>query len=187
MVILAASRITIVRIVVSVFSRCIYNFFRLSIWSKMMRRYFTRYRFYGVLLGLAVVLSVTLFADLAFSTVQTGSTSSGSTERGTSNIPFSELSFQPLGAVEGPDRAIAFGDPETGVHGFYLKLPVGFDSGLHYHTANYGAVVLEGTLENDYEGQDQPITLAQGGFFATDSEVNHVTRCLSNTECIIYA
>jgi beta-alanine degradation protein BauB len=152
----------------------------------MLRRFLKRYRFYSLLLGLALVLSLTLFADIAFSNVRTGSTSSGTTGRGTSNIPFSKLSFKPLGAIEGPNRAIAFGTAEKGAHGFYLKLPAGFDSGLHYHNANYGAVVIEGTIENDYARQNQPVTLTKGGFFATDSKVGHVTRCLSKTECVVY-
>lgn len=61
-----------------------------------MWRFFTQYRFYRLLLVLGVVLSVILFANFAFSTVRTGSTSSGSTGRDISNIPSSELSFQPL-------------------------------------------------------------------------------------------
>jgi beta-alanine degradation protein BauB len=152
-----------------------------------MYQFLARYRFYkDFLLGLAIVLVVTIFTTFAYAQIKIGSDSSGTTGRGTSNIPFTTLSFQPISGVEGPNRAIAFGDPKQTAHGFYLRLPVGFDSGLHYHTANYGAVVLEGMIENDYEGQDRPVTLTKGGFFATDSKVNHVTRCLSDTECIVY-
>ena len=152
-----------------------------------MYQFLTRYRFYrNFLLGLAIVFLVTLFATFAFAQMKTGSDSPGTTGHGTSNLPLTALSFQPLSGVEGPNRAIAFGDPNQTAHGFYLRLPVGFDSGLHYHTANYGAVVVEGTIENDYEGQEQPVTLTKGDFFATDSKVNHVTRCLSDTECIVY-
>jgi beta-alanine degradation protein BauB len=151
-----------------------------------MHKFLIQNRFYLKFFSLAIVFSIILSAGFAFAQLKSGSNSPGTTGRGTSNIPLQSLSFQPMSGVEGPDRAIAFGNPNQGAHGFYLQLPVGFNSGLHYHTANYGAVVIEGTIENDYEGQDKPVTLTKGGFFATDSKVNHVTRCLSDTECIVY-
>ena len=152
----------------------------------MIRRFLTQRTILRVFLSLVTVLFVTLSAGFATAQLQTGSNSPGTTGRGTSNIPYESLSFQPLASAEGPLRAIAFGDPQKKAHGFYLRLPVGFDSGLHYHTANYGATVIQGTLYNNYEGQDKPVILSRGGFFATDSKVNHVTRCTSDVDCIVY-
>jgi beta-alanine degradation protein BauB len=157
---------------------------------KIMHRFLARrivWRIiYRALLSLAVILSITLPIGFATAQLKTGSNSTGTTGQGTSNIPFQTLSFQPLASAEGPHRAIAFGNPQEGAHGFYLRLPVGFDSGLHYHTANYGAVVIQGRLYNNYEGQEKPVILTRGGFFATDGKVNHVTRCISDRDCIVY-
>jgi quercetin dioxygenase-like cupin family protein len=125
---------------------------------------------------------------MLFATLTVAAPQLGTTGNGTSNIPFSTLTFSPLSEQdpEGPGRAIAFGDPDQGAHGFYIRLPAGFVSPLHYHTADYNAVVIEGTVVNNYEGQEQEVVLTPGGYFATRGGVNHVTKCLSETACIMY-
>jgi beta-alanine degradation protein BauB len=111
---------------------------------------------------------------------------SGPTAGGTINWKFDDLKFLELAGPGSPQRAIAWGDPLRGAHGFFLRLPVGFESPLHIHTATYHAIVLEGELWNNYDGQKGEIVLGKGGYFSTKSRVPHVTKCLSNVPCVVY-
>jgi beta-alanine degradation protein BauB len=149
--------------------------------TRRMKKIFTQYRFFVRLISLSLAFLVTIFVSAAIAQIQPGYTGLG-----TSNVPFESLSFQPLAGVDGPQRAIAFGDPDQGAHGFYLKLPPQWASTNHYHSANYNAVVIDGEIVNNHEGQTEEVTIGKGGYFATVNNVNHVTKCLSQTECIIY-
>jgi beta-alanine degradation protein BauB len=133
------------------------------------------------LISLSLAFLMTIFASAAIATLQPGYTG-----RGTSNVPYEALNFAPLADADGPKRAIVFGDPDRGAHGFYLRLPPNWESPNHYHSANYHAVLIEGEVVNNYEGQTEEVKIAKGGYFATVNNVNHVTKCLSSTECIIY-
>jgi beta-alanine degradation protein BauB len=146
-----------------------------------MARILTRYRFAARLIGLSIAFLMMVFASAAIANLQPGYTG-----RGTSNIPFEALTFQPLADADGPLRAIAFGNPNQGAHGFYLQLPPQWESPNHYHSANYHAVLIDGEIVNNYEGQAEEVRIGKGGYFSTGSNVNHVTKCLSETTCIIY-
>jgi hypothetical protein len=114
----------------------------------------------------------------------------GDSGGGTANFNLKELKFVavPGGAagVPGPSRAVAWGNPDTGAHGFYIRLPGQWESGFHFHNASYVAVVAQGTVWNNYRGQDKPVVLTVGGYFATDGGVVHNTRCVSKEPCIFY-
>jgi beta-alanine degradation protein BauB len=142
---------------------------------------FAQYRFCAKSISLSLAFLITIFASVAIATVQPGYTGLG-----TSNIPFESLSFQPLSGADGPKRAVVFGNPDQGAHGFYLRLPPRWESPNHYHSANYNAVLIDGEVVNNYEGQTEEVRISKGGYFATVNNVNHITKCLSTTECIIY-
>jgi quercetin dioxygenase-like cupin family protein len=133
------------------------------------------------LISLSLAFLMTIFASAAIATLQPGYTG-----RGTSNVPYESLNFAPLADGDGPKRAVVFGDPDRGAHGFYLRLPPNWESPNHYHSASYHAVLIEGEVVNNYEGQTEEVKVAKGGYFATVNNVNHVTKCLSSIECIIY-
>jgi hypothetical protein len=97
---------------------------------------------------LSLAFLITIFARVAIAKIQPGHTGLG-----TVNLPFTSLTFQPLSNADGPKRAIAFGNPDKGAHGFYLKLPPQWESPNHYHSANYHAVLIGGEIVNNYEGQ----------------------------------
>jgi beta-alanine degradation protein BauB len=149
--------------------------------TRTMKKIFTQHRLVFRLASLGIAFLVTFLASAAIANLRPGYTGLG-----TSNIPFTSLTFTPLGAVDGPLRAIAFGDPTKGEHGFYLKLPPQWQSPNHYHSADYHAVLIDGEIVNSYEGQTKEIKIGKGGYFSTVNNVNHVTKCLSKTECIIY-
>jgi beta-alanine degradation protein BauB len=149
--------------------------------ARTMKKIFTQHQFSSRLISLSLAFLVTMFASAAIATMRTGYTGLG-----TSNIPFESLSFEPLADADDPKRAIAFGDPTKGAHGFYLRLPPEWESPNHYHSANYHAVLIDGEIVNNYEGQTEEVKIGKGGYFSAVSNVNHVTKCLSKTECIIY-
>jgi Domain of unknown function (DUF4437) len=148
---------------------------------RSMMKPFIQYRFCAKLISFSLAFLITIFASTAIAKMQPGFTGSG-----TSNIPFAALSFQPLAGIDGPKRAIAFGDPNKGAHGFYLRLPPGWESPNHYHSANYHAVLIDGEIVNNYSGQTEEVRIDKGGYFSTVSNVNHVTKCLSKIECTLY-
>src|SRR5262249_42761048 len=45
-----------------------------------------------------------------------------------------------------------WGDRNTGEYAMLLKLPAGFEAGMHAHTADYHAVTLQGTWVHTNEG-----------------------------------
>lgn len=110
----------------------------------------------------------------------------GVTGQGTANIATGDLAWRSLFGPGGPDRAVAFGDPATGPHGFYLRLPPVWESGWHTHSGTYHAVVIEGRIANLYRNQPTDIVLGPGGYFATQGGVAHNTKCLSETPCVVY-
>jgi beta-alanine degradation protein BauB len=146
-----------------------------------MVKSFSQYRLSTKLIGFSLAFLITLFASAAIARMKPGFTGLG-----TSNIPLESLSFQPLSGVDGPKRAIVFGDPNKGAHGFYVRLPPKWASANHYHSANFHAVLIDGEIVNNYDGQTEEVRIGKGGYFSTASNVNHVTKCLSNTECILY-
>jgi beta-alanine degradation protein BauB len=149
--------------------------------ARTMKKIFTQHQFRARSICSILAFLVIMFASGAIAALQPGLTG-----RGTSNVPFESLKFQPLADASGPKRAIAFGNPTKGAHGFYLRLPPKWKSPNHYHSANYNAVLIDGEIVNNYEGQTDEVRIAKGGYFSTLSNVNHVTKCLSKTECIIY-
>jgi beta-alanine degradation protein BauB len=132
----------------------------------------------ATLAALGIIVAV---ASIAIAQLQPGNTGFGTT-----NISFESLNFQPLKDANGPKRAVAFGDPNKSAHGFYIKLPPQWASANHYHSSTYHAVVIDGEVVNNYEGQQKEVKIGKGGYFSTINNVNHVTKCLSKTECIIY-
>jgi hypothetical protein len=90
--------------------------FKESMMTSLVRLFIAR-RFYVRLISLSLGFLIAL-TSVAIAALQPGYTG-----RGTSNIPFESLSFQPLADADGLKRAIAFGDPDRGAHGFYLRLP----------------------------------------------------------------
>jgi hypothetical protein len=82
-----------------------------------MLKPFIQYRFCARLISLSLAFLITIFASIAIAKMRPGFTGLG-----TSNIPFAALSFRPLAGIDGPKRAIAFGDPNKGAHGFYRSV-----------------------------------------------------------------
>lgn len=104
------------------------------------------------------------------------------------SIPADKLGFGPTGVktdigelMAGP----AYGDLSSGKHGTFIRMPAGFVSDPHIHTEDYFAVVIEGVGANGpVTGAD--VALPVGSYWFQRGEEAHVTKCLSDTDCLFF-
>lgn len=104
------------------------------------------------------------------------------------SIPAKDITFFGAGVKTdvGELRAgPAYGDLQHGRHGTFIRMPAGFISSTHTHTQDYFAVVVEGVGANDPVGAS-PRPLPVGSYWFQRGEEDHVTRCLSKTDCLFF-
>jgi hypothetical protein len=102
-------------------------------------------------------------------------------------IPASQLQW----SVQTPGLPIRistlWGDRDAGPFGELVKLPGGFDSGLHAHTGDYRGVLVAGTwihIEENGAGADQQLT--PGSYVLQPGRGMHVDQCKPGAECILF-
>ena len=101
------------------------------------------------------------------------------------NSPVTSIKYFDAGV--GPLKiSPAYGNPQKGAHSTFVKLPAGFVSPLHNHTADYYAVVISGVVANAAKAEEPDVSLAPGSYFFQKGKANHVTKCLSANECIVF-
>ncbi|WP_424194359.1 cupin domain-containing protein [Ampullimonas aquatilis] len=101
------------------------------------------------------------------------------------SVPVTELKFFDTGV--GPLKAaVGFGDLTKGAHSTYVKLPAGFVSPLHTHTEDYYGVVITGVVANEVDAQAKDRPLPPGSYWFQKGKINHVTKCISSNECVVF-
>jgi hypothetical protein len=125
--------------------------------------------------GLAAALSLNaLAADVARPSIST---------------PVTRLAYGPTGVSDGVHgeltAAPAYGDLAHGAHGTFIKMPAGFVSLIHIHTADYWGVVISGVAVNGLPGSHD-IELPVGSYWFQKGGERHVTKCISPNECIFF-
>ena len=98
------------------------------------------------------------------------------------NIPASQVKWIDLG---GPQLGTVWGDSARGTHGSFLRLPKGFVSPAHHHTGDYYGVIVQGAVTNAEAGQ-QEVVLGPGSYYVQKGKADHVTKCVGDTDCLIY-
>lgn len=81
--------------------------------------------------------------------------------------------------------SVLWGDPSKGPYGMYLKLPGGFEAGLHTHTADYHGVLVAGLWEHWDAGHKATTKLAPGSYVMQPGKAPHGDRCASKEPCVI--
>src|SRR4051794_30806289 len=76
--------------------------------------------------------------------------------------PVTELEYSPTGISDGVhgelNAAPAYGDLAHGPHGTFIRMPAGYVSRTHTHTADCWAVVVSGVMVNKKpDGPDVPL------------------------------
>ncbi|WP_428422426.1 DUF4437 domain-containing protein [Methylibium sp.] len=101
------------------------------------------------------------------------------------SVPVTDIKFFDTGV--GPLKAaVGFGDLSKGAHSTFVKLPAGFVSPLHIHTEDYYAVVISGVVANEVDAHVPDRPLAPGSYWFQKGKVNHVTKCISANECVVF-
>jgi hypothetical protein len=72
-----------------------------------------------------------------------------------------------------------------GAHGSFLRLPKGFVSPAHRHAGDYYGVIVEGSVTNA-EAEQQEVVLVPGSYYFQKAKADYVTKCIGNTDCLIY-
>lgn len=102
--------------------------------------------------------------------------------------PAGELKWEPL--MGGPLQiAKLWGDRDKGPeYGMLLKVPAGFDSGMHAHTADYHAVAIQGPWVHTVDGDTTPgKELTPGSSVFQPGKQMHDDLCKAGkTECIVF-
>lgn len=78
------------------------------------------------------------------------------------------------------------GDFNNGKHGTFVKLPAHFDSPVHFHTADFYGVVVKGEIINRRVEAKQETILKSGSYWFQKGKAVHITRCVSDEDCVIF-
>ncbi len=81
-----------------------------------------------------------------------------------------------------------WGDYNSGQAGILLKLPGGFKSGVHAHTASYRAVVISGTWLHKVSdsGAGASVELTPGSYWTQPANQMHEDECVSPEGCVFF-
>jgi quercetin dioxygenase-like cupin family protein len=103
-------------------------------------------------------------------------------------IPYEDAKFTPIdpSQPEGPQIAVLLGDPGTGPSSMLMKFGR-MPGRLHYHTADYELVVLEGRMKHWVEGQveAETPTLGPGSYWRQPRRQPHGDSCLTDV-CVMF-
>ena len=86
------------------------------------------------------------------------------------------------------DLAPLWGTRAEGEAGTLLRTPAGFESGLHSHTADYWAVVVQGTWKHwvPTTGEGVGLLLEPGAHWTQIHTQLHQDACVSKVPCVIF-
>ena len=102
------------------------------------------------------------------------------------NIPVAQLDW--MRTDEGVAFASLVGDRFVEPYMAMVHLPTGLVSPAHVKTANMFGVVISGTMTHTAVGVDpsSEILLPEGSFYMVPAGLAHVSRCVSETDCITF-
>ena len=89
--------------------------------------------------------------------------------------------------VEGTplSTAVLSGDPSTGVHILFLKLPAGFVIPGHSHTGDYHGVNLTGTWKHTFVETGEVRELPPGSYVFQPGGEMHAYECIGEKDCVL--
>ncbi len=98
----------------------------------------------------------------------------------------SELKWEPMAPNIPLQIATLWGDRTKGESGVLLKMPGGFESGMHGHTADYHAVVVSGTWVHTEEGSSEVKELGPGSYVMQPGKKMHNDVCRAGADCVLF-
>jgi hypothetical protein len=125
-------------------------------------------------------------AALVVAAVAAASYAAGVAQGRAINTPISGVKWAPLAPGSPLQMALLWGNRDKGPeYGMLLKIPAGFDSGMHAHTAAYHAVTVQGTWIHTNSGDPKGHELAPGSYAMQPAKAMHNDLCKGTTECIV--
>ena len=108
------------------------------------------------------------------------------TEDGIKNLPTDRLAWETT--AEGVGFAPLIGERFSEAYMAMVKLPAGLVSPAHVKSANMFGVVISGTITHLAVGADPAleIPLTEGSFYKVPAGVGHVSKCISDVDCITF-
>ena len=99
-------------------------------------------------------------------------------------IPAGEIVFGPIAPGSPVQVAELWGVRTQGEHGMLLKIPAGFEAGLHAHTGDYHGINLQGTwVHTMADGQTKELPV--GSYVMQPGMENHNDVCKGPSDCIL--
>lgn len=97
-----------------------------------------------------------------------------------------DMKFAPMDPTQaaGPKLAVVSGDLKVGPVAFIIEVPPGGNSGLHSHTSDYHAIVLEGTPAHwlpHEKAEGDPVDA--GAYWFQPAGYDHGDRCAGSVPC----
>jgi len=102
------------------------------------------------------------------------------------NVPIDQLNWEITG--EGVEFAPLLGERFSQAYMAMVKLPAGLVSPAHVKSANMFGVVVAGTITHLAVGADPAleIPLSGGAFYKVPAGVGHVSKCISEVDCVTF-
>jgi quercetin dioxygenase-like cupin family protein len=100
-----------------------------------------------------------------------------------------DAKFGPLDRTkpQGAKMAVESGDPKAGPVAFLLELPAGGNAGLHQHTSDYDAVVVDGAPAHWLPTEaNEGDPLASGTYWFQPGGHDHGDRCSGSAPCHVF-
>jgi hypothetical protein len=104
----------------------------------------------------------------------------------TVNMAVSDLKWAPMAPNVPLQIATLWGDRTKSESGILLKMPGGFEAGMHAHTANYHAVLIQGTWIHTVEGSSEKKELMPGSYVMQAGKEMHNDACKAGADCIVF-
>src|SRR5262245_45415834 len=103
-------------------------------------------------------------------------------------VKYEEAKFKPIDPEHPEDAQIAVlrGDPDKGPSSMRMKMNKA-PGELHYHTADYELVLIEGRMKHQAAGQteEQTPVLGPGSYWYQPGMKSHADSCLSDV-CVMF-
>ena len=101
-------------------------------------------------------------------------------------VSVKDVKFNPMDPKQpgGAKMGIVSGDPKTGPLAFIIDMPPGINAGLHSHTSEYHAVVLQGAPAHwlPHEANEGE-ALSPGAYWFQPGGYDHGDRCTGTANC----
>lgn len=102
------------------------------------------------------------------------------------NTPPTQFNWETT--AEGVGFAPLIGERFTEAYMAMVRLPAGLVSPVHIKSSNMFGVVVSGTLIHHAVGAEPSteIRLPEGSFYKVSAGIGHVSKCVSETDCVTF-